>query len=95
MQGELNDLRSDKNNIKKIVTESIGNNRLIYIANTYKAECEVASILVHMSMQPSLLKFNDSEINEALIQSEKDGLKLYPPRLKTSYKVASGTSIKN
>ena len=25
--------------------------------------------------------------------SEKDGLKLYPPRLKTSYKVASGTSI--
>lgn len=71
----LNDLRSDKNNIKKIVTESIGNNRLIYIANTYKAECEVASILVHMSMQPSLLKFNDSEINEALIQSEKDGLK--------------------
>lgn len=69
------ELRADKNNTRLLVTETVGNNIVIYMAETYKAELDVAETIINMTKKKSIFNVSDEQINAVIAESEKEELK--------------------
>lgn len=69
------EIRSDRNNTKQLITETVGNSTVVYIAGTYKAELNAAEVMINMTKKPSIFSLSPEYINNVISEVEKEELK--------------------
>lgn len=71
----ITELSRAKNFGVQMVTEKLGADQtLVYIAETYKAECEVALKIVDLASKAPLFKFEDEYVDKIIQETEKEEL---------------------